>query len=105
MPAGKYKTIMNREDVLRTLTEHKEEIRSLGVKSLAIFGSVSRNEASGESDVDVLVEFEGPVGFFKFMEVKEHLESLLGREVDLVTRNALRRQLKPRILQEAVNAF
>ena len=50
---------MNRDDVLRTLAEHKEEIRRLGVKSLAIFGSVSRNEATGESDVDVLVEFEG----------------------------------------------
>ena len=96
---------MNRENVLRTLAEHKEEIRRLGVKSLAIFGSVSRNEATRESDVDVLVEFSVPVGLFRFIDVKEYLESILGHKVDLVTPDALKHQLRPRILKEAVNAI
>ena len=96
---------MNREDVLRTLAEHKEEIRRLGVKSLAIFGSVSRGEATRESDVDVLVEFSVPVGLFRFIDVKEYLESILGRKVDLVTPNALRHQLRPRVMSQAIPAL
>ena len=93
---------MNRDDVLRTLAEHKEEIRRLGVKSLAIFGSISRNEATGESDVDVLVEFEGLATYDGYMELKRFLEELLGVNVDLVTHKALKPRVKQQVEKEAI---
>ena len=54
---------MRRDDVIRLLHEHKAEIDAFGVKSLSLFGSVARDEAGPESDVDVLVEFDGPLAY------------------------------------------
>ncbi len=71
---------------------------------MAIFGSVARGEAGPDSDVDLLVEFSRPVGLFHFIGVKEYLEQLLGRPVDLVTRDAIKRQFRDAILAEAVDA-
>jgi hypothetical protein len=96
---------MTRDDILRILREHREDLTRLGVKSLALFGSAARNEASAASDVDLLVEFDRPVGLFHFIDVKDYLENLLGCRVDLVTRDALKPQLEPTILREAVNAL
>lgn len=96
---------MTRDEVLRLLSAHQDEIKQLGVKSLAIFGSVSRNEAGGSSDIDLLVEFDKPVGLFKFIEVKQYLESILGREVDLGTLDALKSRIRPAVLKEAVRAL
>jgi type I restriction enzyme S subunit len=94
-----------REEALKILQEHAKELKSdFGVQSLSLFGSVARNEAGPESDVDLLVEFEQPVGMFHFLDLKEHLEALLGAPVDLVTPSALKRQLRDRILEEAVRA-
>jgi predicted nucleotidyltransferase len=76
----------------------------MGVASLALFGSVARNEAEGDSDVDILVSFDRPVGFFHFLEVKDYLETVLKTRVDLVTEDALKKQLRERILAEAVRA-
>lgn len=72
-----------------------------GVAALYVFGSVARGEARHDSDIDVLVEFDGPVTFARFMDLKALLEDTLGAQVDLVTRAALRSQLKPRIEAEA----
>ncbi|MDD3925224.1 MAG: nucleotidyltransferase family protein [bacterium] len=96
---------MTREEVIRQLVKHRTDLESFGVKSLALFGSVARGEEDAESDIDMLVEFSRPVGFFTFLDVKEYLENLLGKEVDLVTYDALKRQLRQRILQESVHAF
>lgn len=96
---------MSRDEVLRILAEHKEEIEAMGVKSVAIFGSTARGEAGEDSDVDILVEFSGPVGMFGFLDVKSRLESILGRTVDLATADALRRQMRPAILKEAIRAI
>lgn len=74
------------------------------MRSLALFGSVARDQAALDSDVDLLVEFSKPVGLFEFLDLKERLEQILGRPVDLVTREALKPQLKDRILSEAVRA-
>jgi len=74
------------------------------VKSLAIFGSVARNEATAGSDIDILVEFGQPVGLFEFVRIKARLEKILDRPVDLVTPEALKKQLKEQILKEAVYA-
>lgn len=72
-----------------------------GVSALYVFGSVARGEATPESDVDLLVDFDGRPTFAKFMDLKALLEDALGVRVDLVTRPALREQLRPRIEAEA----
>lgn len=73
------------------------------VKRIGVFGSVARGEASSESDIDVLVEFQKPIGW-EFIDLKEYLEEVLGRRVDLVTVKALKPQLKERVLSEVVYA-
>jgi predicted nucleotidyltransferase len=89
--------------VLELLDINGVELRQkYHVRKIGIFGSESRNEASVSSDVDILVEFESPVDFFEFIDLKEYLERLLNRRVDLVTTKALKPQLRDRILQEAV---
>jgi predicted nucleotidyltransferase len=95
---------MNSKVVSARLREHRADLERLGVKSLALFGSAARGEARQDSDVDLLVEFSRPVGLFHFMEVKEFLEEVLGRRVDLVTPDALKPQLREAILEEAVDA-
>ena len=62
---------MTKEHALRRIAGHREELRQLGVKSLALFGSVARGESTRASDVDFLVEFERPVGYFHFLDVQE----------------------------------
>jgi predicted nucleotidyltransferase len=97
---------MQRDDVLKILAEHRDELRQqFGVKSLALFGSVARGEATETSDVDLLVEFERPVGLFHFFTVQHYLEDLLGvAPVDLVMPDALHEELKEEILREAIHA-
>lgn len=98
---------MKKNQVLKILGEHKEELRQYGVKSIALFGSVARGEDSAKSDVDILVEFDQvghKIGLFAFVRLKRELEEILGSKVDLVTPNALKRQLKDKILKEAIYA-
>ncbi len=95
---------VRRSDALRVIALHEAELRALGVRALSIFGSVARDEATAGSDVDVLVEFDRPVGFFHLFDVQEQLEALLGCRVDLVTPGGLRPELKQAILAEAVRA-
>lgn len=93
---------MRRAYVLETLQAHRDEIRALGVRSLAIFGSVARDEAIESSDVDVLVDFDKPGTFDAFMELKERLEAWLGANVDLVTRKALKPRMRASVEAEAL---
>ncbi len=98
---------MNRQAALEILAEHRGELaRDFGVVSLGVFGSVARDEAGPDSDVDVLVELaqQAHVGLFGFVRLKRRLEDLLGCSVDLVTPDALRPQLRERILGELVLA-
>ena len=94
---------MSRDEIVQTLRAHEGDLRSMHVSSLALFGSVARGEDQPGSDVDLLVEFDCPVGLFHFVEVKDRLENLLGTKVDLVTRAALKSQLRDRVLAEAVD--
>lgn len=76
----------NRSKILSALNTHREEIvRRFAVKSLSLFGSAARDELREGSDVDVLVEFDGPATFDGYMGLKDYLEALLGVSVDLVT--------------------
>lgn len=95
---------VTREDVQRRLSEQRAELADLGVRSLEIFGSVARGEAALESDVDLLVVFDRPIGLFHFFRVQRRLEQILGCRVDLVMRDAVKPQLRDRIFREAVRA-
>ena len=72
------------------------------VKNLHVFGSIVRGEARPESDLDILVEFSKPVGFFKFLELEEFLSSKTGKHVDLVSKKALKPYIGRQILKETV---
>jgi predicted nucleotidyltransferase len=98
---------MTRVNLLRTLREHRSELRErYGVQSLALFGSVARESARDESDVDLLVEFSRPVGLLHLIGTQQHLEHLLGvHKVDLVLRDAVIPDLQSSIFAEAVDVF
>ena len=95
---------MNRDEVLGLLREHKETLtQRFGVVELALFGSVARDRAEEESDVDILVRFDGPATSKRFFGVQFYIEDLLGRPVDLVTSKALRKELRPFVEREAID--
>ncbi len=94
---------MKRDEVIRILTQHLGELRQqYGVKSMSLFGSVARDEARENSDVDLLVEFSRPVGLFAFIGLQQYLEFLLSCRVDLGTPRSLKPRLKDSILREAI---
>jgi predicted nucleotidyltransferase len=94
---------MDKDQIVELLTNHRDELLDLDVRSLALFGSVARGESGSESDVDILVKFEGLVTFDKYMEAKIYLEDLLGCQVDLVIEQALRPQLRPYVEKDAIH--
>lgn len=95
------KTI-ERERILQTLQQNSAQLQDMGVKTLAVFGSVARGEATSQSDVDILVSFEGAATFDKYMDVKIYLEDQLNCTIDLVVAEALHKRIQPYVEQEAV---
>ena len=98
--------MIQRDEALRLLEDHAQDLAAYAVKRLAIFGSVARGEARANSDIDILVEFEpdARVGLFEFVRLQRFLSDILGCPVDLVTPDALRAEMKEQILREAVYA-
>lgn len=95
---------MNRDQLLELLRQHKAILaRRFGVTGLALFGSYARNQASEDSDVDILVRFVGPATSDGFFGVQFYIEDLLGKRVDLVTDKALRLELRTRVEREAAD--
>jgi hypothetical protein len=95
--------MVSRETVLATLAKLKNELlEEYGVKEIGLFGSFVRAEARPDSDIDVLVEFARPIGFFKFLELEELLTERLGHKVDLVSKKALKPHIGASILEEVV---
>jgi uncharacterized protein len=91
-----------REDISVILRE--QMIRSrFGIKSLALFGSVARNEATQESDLDFIVDFEGVVTFDRYMDLKIFLEDLFGKKIDLAIEGSLKPRIRQKIVEEAVD--
>lgn len=88
--------------IRRAVEGRRSDLERLGVVSLAVFGSVARNEASPDSDIDILVEFSGAATLARYMDLKCMLEDLLGRRVDLVTRKALRERLRAAVEKDAI---
>ena len=95
---------MQRDEILALLKSRRRRLKKFGVHSLSIFGSIARNEVRQNSDIDILVDFEKPIGLFEFVRLKLYLEEELGRKVDLVTPEALRKELRDAILREAIRA-
>ena len=93
---------MEREQVIRLISEQQQALKLFGVETLSLFGSVARKENRPDSDIDVLVDFREKATFDRYMNLKFFLEDLLGSRVDLVTRNALRPSMRPSIEQEAI---
>ena len=94
---------MERKEIIETIVSHKKELDLFGVKSLAIFGSVARGEATPKSDIDILVEFHGRSTFRQYMELKFFLEELLGCPVDLVTPKSIKPRMRPYVEREALH--
>jgi uncharacterized protein len=92
---------MDREDVVRIVgTAMPELMVRYGVLHLDLFGSFARGEATSESDVDLLVTFQGEPTFARYMGLKEDLEMLLDREVDLVTFTGLKPRIRDAVIAE-----
>ena len=94
---------MHREEALKRLAAQRARLKDFKVKSLAIFGSVARDEARTDSDVDVLVEFDGPATFDGYISLKEFLEQILGTRVDLTTKKGIRPELRAYVEKDSVN--
>lgn len=96
---------MRRDEVIAIVSAHQDQLKSMGVESLDLFGSVARDEATLESDVDFLVELHRPTGLFKLMKIKHYLEDILNCDVDLGTVKALREHLREPVLKDMIRVF
>ena len=93
----------SQNEILKMISEHRDEINRFGVRRLGLFGSAVRGEATQESDLDFLVEFETK-SFDAYMDLKFFLEDLFSCQVDLVIADAIKPRLRESILKEAVHA-
>lgn len=93
---------MNRQEILRKLQADSGNFKQFDVASLKLFGSFARDQAGKLSDVDMLVRFQGAPTYDRFMDLKFYLEALLGIDVDLVTEDALRPELRGAVEKDAL---
>jgi hypothetical protein len=98
---------MSREQTLRRLNTLASEIRARGAKSLFLFGSTSRDEATANSDVDLFIDYDPSAHFnaFDLLDLKSLIERKLGSPVDLTTRDGLHPRLREKIEREAIRIF
>ncbi|KAF5088595.1 Nucleotidyltransferase domain protein [anaerobic digester metagenome] len=95
----------SREEVFAILQRLRDELSTrFSVSRIGIFGSVARGEQTETSDIDILVEFSRPIGFFTFVELEEYLSLRLGAPVDLVTPDALKPLIRERVAAEVAYA-
>ena len=94
---------MNRDEVLETLRKHKQVLRErFDVTGLALYGSFARNQATPESDVDVLVKFAVPPNWRRYFGAQAYLEDLFRRPVDLSTIGEVRSAIRPYVERDAI---
>ncbi len=92
--------MITKNDILSKLAELKPLLyNDFSVKEIGVFGSFSDNTFNENSDIDILVEFEKPIGW-KFFTLELYLENIFGRKIDLVSKNALKAQIKDKILNQ-----
>jgi len=95
---------MRRKEALTVLKEHREVLRQkFNVQTLRLFGSVARDEAGIDSDIDLLVGFEKTPTLFEFMRLRGFLEGLFGTKVDLITETGLKKRARSSVERDAVN--
>ncbi|OGZ08561.1 MAG: hypothetical protein A3D65_04885 [Candidatus Lloydbacteria bacterium RIFCSPHIGHO2_02_FULL_50_13] len=83
----------------------KPVLEEYGVGYAGIFGSVARGEDLPDSDIDIMVSIEKPMGIYRFMELQGRLQSAVGRDVDLVSKNAVNKYLEPYIKEDLVTVY
>ena len=95
---------MTKQELKKILAANRSELQKLGVVSLAVFGSVAREESTQQSDIDLLVDFDRDVGLFHLFELQHRLEEIIGvPKIDLIQKGAIHPALRQQILSEAVN--
>ena len=93
---------MDKNEILKNLKNNKQNLKNnFHLAKIGLFGSFARGEATNTSDVDIIVKFDKPIGW-DFIILKEYLEDILNREVDLVTEEAIKFQMKKGILKEVI---
>jgi uncharacterized protein len=95
-------SILYRDDIVSILRAQMVRSR-FGIKSLLLFGSVARNEATQESDLDFVVDFDGMITFDRYMDLKIFLEDLFGKKIDLAIEDTLKPQIRQKILEQAID--
>ena len=95
---------MTKKELFQIISGHLADFSQFKVSAVFVFGSFARDEANVTSDVDILVEFYEPIGLFEFVRLKKYFETILNRRVDLVSKDALKPQLRAGILKEAQRA-
>ena len=94
--------MLTKNEIIEKLRELKPVLANeYSVKEISLFGSYSDNEQNEESDIDILVEFYKPIGW-KFFSLEKYLEDIFNRKVDLVTKKALKKQLREKILNQTL---
>ena len=97
---------MKRAEVIQVLKRHEVELKKLGVEHLFLFGSVARDDAKDDSDIDLFFDHEkGRLGLYELMDVKERAQKILGRSTDIMTRASLHPMLRERIEETALRVF
>ena len=97
---------MNRAEVMRVLKRHEVELKKLGVEHLFLFGSVARDDAKDDSDIDLFFDHEkGRLGLYELMDLKERAQEILGLSTDIMTRASLHPALRERIEETALRVF
>lgn len=97
---------MDRERVIAALRAHQAELRRFGVAHLYLFGSVARNEARADSDIDLFFDTDNPrFSLIELVDVQERVHAILGARSDVMTRASLHPMLRPRIEAEALRVF
>jgi uncharacterized protein len=95
---------LTKQELEKKLAPHRKELRKMGVVSLAVYGSVARNEYNQQSDIDLLIDFDRDVGLFYLFEIQHRLEEIIGvPKIDLIQKGAIHPALREQILTEAVN--
>jgi len=95
--------VKTKDEVLKILKDELPYLREkYGMRRIGIFGSYSRGEQNIGSDVDLLVEFDKPIGFFGFVAVENYIGERLGVKAELVTEDALKPRMKPHVLEEVI---
>lgn len=97
--------IKDLQNYLSLINENMEELEQrFGVNKIAIFGSTARGDSTEKSDIDIIVQLDKSIGLFAFIQLENYLKKILGKKVDLATRESLKPAIKKSVLKEAIYA-